>query len=134
MSWLQQHVRKCGGQCSVSIVCVASGQPIGQVVTLAALVLMHDLAQVVGASAQSIGHHLVESAALPVRQDQEYRGGGDEAAQQGIDQAWADQPVTVTNLVVAEQHQQRNGRRRQGGAAAAGGKKHHAGDNCEQVL
>ena len=131
---LQQHVRQRGRERRIGIVRVAPGQSIGQVVTLAALVLVHDLAQVVGAAAQGIGDHLVEATALPVRQDQEDCGGGDQAAQQGIDQAWPDQSVAIADLVETEQHQQRDGRRRQGVAAAAHGEEHDAGDHREQGL
>ncbi len=130
----QQHVGQGARQCRLGVMRVASRQAIGQVVMLAALVLMHDLAQVLAVAAEGRGHHLVEAPALPVRQDQKHRGGGDQAAEQGIDQSRPDQPVAIADLVEAEQHHQGDRRRGQGVAAAARGEEHHAGDHREQRL
>ncbi len=113
---------------------VAPGQAVGQVVVLATVVLAHDLAQVVAVAAEGVGDHLVQTPALPVRQDQEHRGGGDQAAEQGIEQARPDQPVAIADLVEAEQHHQRDCGRGQGVARAAGGEEHHSGDHGEQCL
>jgi len=134
VSGLQQHVRQRGGQRCVGVVRVAPGQAIGEVVALATVVLTHDLAQVVAVAAESVGDHLIEASTLPVRQDEEHRGSGDQAAEQGIEQPRPDQPVAIADLVEAEQHHQRDRRRGQGVARAAGGEEHHAGDHREQGL
>ncbi|MNZ82286.1 hypothetical protein D3C78_1009800 [compost metagenome] len=100
---------------------VAPGQAVGEVVALAVGVLLHDLAQVAAVAGDAVAEQVVQAAALPVRQDEEYREAGDQRAEQGIEQARQDQPVAVAHLVEAEQHQQGDRRRGQGVARAAGG-------------
>ncbi|MCY1438475.1 hypothetical protein D9M71_546770 [compost metagenome] len=121
MSRLQEHVRQRGGQRRVGVVRVAPGQAVGEVVALAAGVLLHDLAQVAAVAGDAVAEQRVQAAALPVREDQEHRQAGDQRAEQGIEQARQDQPVAVAHLVEAEQHQQGDRRRGQGVARAAGG-------------
>ncbi|MNQ53727.1 hypothetical protein D3C85_677750 [compost metagenome] len=134
MPGLHQHVAEGGGQCGFGVVRIAPGQAVGQVVAFAADVLLDDLPQVGAVAAEGVGQHAVEPAALPVRQDQEHREAGDQAADQGVDQAWQDQAVAVADLVEAEQHQQGDRRGGQGVAAAAGGEEGHPGGYGEEGL
>ena len=134
MPWLHQHVAQGGRQRGVGVVRVAPRQAVGQVVTFAVGVLSDDLLQVAAVAAQGAGQQAVQAAALPVRQDQQHRQAGDQAAEQGVDQARDKQPVAVADLVEAEQHQQGDGGGGQGVAAAAQGKEHHPGDHCKQRL
>ncbi|MNF96343.1 hypothetical protein D3C84_791300 [compost metagenome] len=113
---------------------VAAGQAVGQVVAFARCVLLHDLAQVNAVAGQGVGQHFVQAPALPVRQEQEHRQPGDQAAEQGIEQPWQEQSITVTHLVEAEQYHQGNCRCRQGVAGGAVGKEHHPGGNGEARL
>ncbi|MNV47193.1 hypothetical protein D3C71_1390520 [compost metagenome] len=113
---------------------VAPGQAVGQVVALAVGILLHDLAQVGTGAGQGIGQRLVQSPPLPVRQEQEHGGNGDQAAYQGIEQTWQEQAITVADLVEAEQHHQRDRRRGQGVAGGAVDEEHHPGDHGEHRL
>ncbi|MNE29774.1 hypothetical protein D3C80_1232650 [compost metagenome] len=131
---LQQHAGQGGGQRGVGVVRVAAGQAVGEVVALAAGVLLDDLPQVAAVAAQGTGHHSVQAPALPVGEDQEHRQAGDQAAEQGIDQAWPDQPVAVADLVEAEQHHQGDRRGGQGVAARAGDEEGHPGGHGDQRL
>ncbi len=134
MPRLHQHIGQCGGQRRIRVVGVAPRQPISQVVALARRVLLHDLTQVDAVAGQGVGQHLVQAATLPVRQEQEDRQAGDQAAEQGIQQPWQEQPVAIADLVEAEQHHQRDCRRGQGVAGGAVDKEHQACGNGEQRL
>ncbi|MNF61843.1 hypothetical protein D3C84_435090 [compost metagenome] len=131
---LHEHVGQGGGQRRVGIVRIAPGEAVGQVVTLAAGVLLHDLAQIPAVAREGIGHHLVESAALPVGEDEDHREAGDQGAEQGVHQARQEQAVAVADLVEAEQHQQGDSGRGQGVAGGAGGEEHHPGNHGESRL
>ncbi|MNT37444.1 hypothetical protein D3C72_1735830 [compost metagenome] len=113
---------------------IAPGQAVGQVVALAAGVLLHDLAQVAAVAGEGVGHHLVESAALPVGEDENHREAGDQRAEQGVHQARQEQAIAVADLVEAEQHQQGDGGGGQGVAGGAGGEEHHPRDHREGRL
>ncbi|MCY1440706.1 hypothetical protein D9M71_569910 [compost metagenome] len=131
---LHEHVGQGGGQRRVGVVGIAPGQAVGQVVALAAGVLLHDLAQIPAVAREGIGHHLVESAALPVGEDEDHREAGDQGAEQGVHQARQEQAVAVADLVEAEQHQQGDSGRGQGVAGGAGGEEHHPGNHGESRL
>ncbi|MNM74421.1 hypothetical protein D3C81_861820 [compost metagenome] len=132
MPRLHQHVGQGGGQRRVGVVGVAPGQAVGQVIALAVGILLHDLAQVHAGAGQGIGQRLVQPSPLPVRQEQEHRQDGDQAAHQGIEQARQEQAVAIADLVEAEQHHQGDRGRGQGVAGGAVDEEHHPGDHGEQ--
>ena len=134
MPWLHEHVGQRRRQCRISVVRIAPGQAIGQVVAFAGGVLLHDLAQVNAVAGQGIGQHFVQASALPVRQEQEHREPGDQAAEQGVEQPRQEQPVTITDLIEAEQHHQGNRGGRQCVARGAVDKEHHSGCDREARL
>ena len=106
---LLQHVGQHRGECGIGVVGVAARQPVGEVVLLAGLVLVDDLAQIECAVGQRRRGHLVQAPPLPVRQDEEHRQAGYQRADQGIDQPRQDQVETVADLVEAAQHQRGDG-------------------------
>ena len=134
MPRLHEHVRQCRRQRRVSVMGVASGQAVGEVIALAGGVLLHDLAQVDAVAGQGVGQHFVQAPTLPVREEEEHRQTCDQAAQQGIEQPWQEQPVAIADLIEAEQHHDRDRRRRQGVAGGAIGEEHHAGSDGEARL
>ncbi|MNN26935.1 hypothetical protein D3C81_1404560 [compost metagenome] len=113
---------------------VAPGQAVGQVVALAVGILLHDLAQVGAVAAQGVGQHFVQAPALPVGEEQEHRENRDQAADQGIEQAWQEQPVAIADLVEAEQHHQGDRCGGQGVARGAIDEEHHPGRYGKQRL
>ncbi|MCW0450337.1 hypothetical protein NB706_003171 [Xanthomonas sacchari] len=131
---LAQHVRQRHRQRGVGVVHVAAGDAVGQVVAHAAAVLLQHLRQVARAAGQHRRQHLVEATALPVRQDQERGGGGDRAADQGVEQARPDQHEAVADQVEAEQRHHRDRRGGKHVAVGAGDEEHQRAEQGEQQL
>ena len=129
-----EHVGDRAGQGGIGIVGIAPGHAIGQIVARARAVLAGDLSQVAGLAAQGAGGERVDAARLPVRQHQQRRQTGDDAADGGVDQSRHQQHAAVADLVEAHQDQQRHGGGGQEIATRAGGEEHHAGGDRQQRL